>query len=91
LPEIHERAFLTGPSPIGWKCGGTAAGREYPIGCLAWGSLPAADISWYRKPHTHQVGVFNIYVIIHNIIFFYFQHKKFRKNKMDSDMILLGR
>jgi hypothetical protein len=55
LPEIHEKSFLAGLSPIGWKYGGTAAGREYPIGCLAWGSLPAADISWYRKPHTHQV------------------------------------
>ena len=25
------------------------AGREYNLKCVSWGSLPPAEISWYRR------------------------------------------
>ena len=25
------------------------AGREYSLKCVSWGSLPPAEISWYRR------------------------------------------
>ena len=33
------------------------AGREYNLGCVSWGSLPAAEISWYRRQSSHSKGI----------------------------------
>ena len=33
------------------------AGREYNLGCVSWGSLPAAEISWYRRQSANSKGI----------------------------------
>ena len=33
------------------------AGREYNLGCVSWGSLPAAEISWYRRQSSNSKGI----------------------------------
>ena len=33
------------------------SGREYSLKCVSWGSLPPAEISWYRRQsHGAKVG-----------------------------------
>jgi len=32
------------------------AGREYSMGCVSWGSLPPAEITWYRRMDNSQSG-----------------------------------
>jgi len=33
------------------------AGREYNLGCVSWGSLPASEISWYRRQSSNSKGI----------------------------------
>ena len=33
------------------------AGRRYNLGCVSWGSLPAAEISWYRRTSSSSKGI----------------------------------
>ena len=40
------------------------AGREYSLKCVSWGSLPPAEISWYRRQtYGAKVPRFNLVII----------------------------
>ena len=43
--------------------------REYSMGCVSWGSLPPAEITWYRRMDNSQVIIIVFVIIIIIIIF----------------------
>ena len=38
--------------------------REYSMGCVSWGSLPPAEITWYRRMDNSQVIIIIVIIVV---------------------------